>query len=169
MKSIDKVKEKGARIAAHKLECNPEDLEFANGSWNVKGTEKSVGFGDVALTAYVPHDYPVNEEPGLDFASFYDPTNFVYPFGAHICVVEIDKDTGEVKIVRYIAVDDAGNIINPMIVEGQVHGGLAHGIGLGPIYGTGDCSTMSQDNVYDRHFYDGLIAYQTAWDNMPYL
>ena len=129
MKSIDKVKEKGARIAAHKLECNPEDLEFANGSWNVKGTEKSVGFGEVALTAYVPHDYPVNEEPGLDFASFYDPTNFVYPFGAHICVVEIDKDTGEVKIVRYIAVDDAGNIINPMIVEGQVHGGIAHGIG----------------------------------------
>ena len=129
MKSVDKVKEKGARIAAHKLECNPEDLEFANGSWNVKGTDKSVGFGDVALTAYVPHDYPENEEPGLDFASFYDPTNFVYPFGAHICVVEIDKDTGEVKIVRYIAVDDAGNIINPMIVEGQVHGGIAHGIG----------------------------------------
>ena len=129
MKSVDKVKEKGARIAAHKLECTPEDLEFANGSWNVKGTEKSVGFGDVALTAYVPHDYPENEEPGLDFASFYDPTNFVYPFGAHICVVEIDKDTGEVKIVRYIAVDDAGNIINPMIVEGQVHGGIAHGIG----------------------------------------
>jgi len=129
MKSVDKVKEKGARIAAHKLECSPEDLEFANGSWNVKGTEKSVGFGEVALTAYVPHDYPENEEPGLDFASFYDPTNFVYPFGAHICVVEVDKDTGEVKIVRYIAVDDAGNIINPMIVEGQVHGGVAHGIG----------------------------------------
>jgi len=129
MKSVDKVKEKGARIAAHKLECSPEDLEFANGSWNVKGTEKSVGFGDVALTAYVPHDYPENEEPGLDFASFYDPVNFVYPFGAHICVVVVDKETGEVKIVRYIAVDDAGNIINPMIVEGQVHGGVAHGIG----------------------------------------
>ncbi len=129
MKSVDKVKEKGARIAAHKLECSPEDLEFANGSWNVKGTEKSVGFGDVALTAYVPHDYPENEEPGLDFTSFYDPVNFVYPFGAHICVVEVDKETGEVKIVRYIAVDDAGNIINPMIVEGQVHGGVAHGIG----------------------------------------
>ena len=129
MKSVDKVKEKGARIAAHKLECSPKDLEFANGSWNVKGTEKSVGFGEVALTAYVPHDYPENEEPGLDFASFYDPANFVYPFGAHICVVEVDKDTGEVKIVRYITVDDAGNIINPMIVEGQVHGGVAHGIG----------------------------------------
>lgn len=129
MKSVDKVKEKGARIAAHKLECSPDDLEFANGSWNVKGTDKSVGFGDVALTAYVPHNYPENEEPGLDFASFYDPVNFVYPFGAHICVVEVDKETGEVKVVRYITVDDAGNIINPMIVEGQVHGGVAHGIG----------------------------------------
>ena len=129
MKSVDKVKEKGARIAAHKLECTPEDLEFVSGSWTVKGTDKSVGFGDVCLTAYVPHDYPENEEPGLDFSSFYDPANFVYPFGAHICVVEIDKDTGEVKIIRYIAVDDAGNIINPMIVEGQIHGGLAHGIG----------------------------------------
>ena len=129
MKSVEKVKEKGARIAAHKLECTPEDLEFVSGSWTVKGTDKSVGFGDVCLTAYVPHDYPENEEPGLDFSSFYDPANFVYPFGAHICVVEIDKDTGEVKIIRYIAVDDAGNIINPMIVEGQVHGGVAHGIG----------------------------------------
>ena len=129
MKSVDKVKEKGARIAAHKLECTPEDLEFVSGSWTVKGTDKSVGFGDVCLTAYVPHDYPENEEPGLDFSSFYDPANFVYPFGAHICVVEIDKETGEVKIIRYIAVDDAGNIINPMIVEGQVHGGVAHGIG----------------------------------------
>ena len=129
MKSVDKVKEKGARIAAHKLECSPDDLEFANGSWTVKGTDKSVGFGDVALTAYVPHNYPENEEPGLDFASFYDPANFVYPFGAHICVVEVDKETGEVKVVRYITVDDAGNIINPMIVEGQVHGGVAHGIG----------------------------------------
>jgi carbon-monoxide dehydrogenase large subunit len=129
MKSVDKVKEKGARIAAHKLECSPDDLEFANGSWTVKGTDKSVGFGDVALTAYVPHSYPENEEPGLDFASFYDPANFVFPFGAHICVVEVDKETGQVKIVRYVTVDDAGNIINPMIVDGQVHGGVAHGIG----------------------------------------
>ena len=130
MKSVDKVKEKVARIAASQLECSPDDLEFANGSWTVKGTDKSVGFGEVALKAYVPHNpYPENEEPGLDFASFYDPANFVYPFGAHICVVEVDKDTGEVKVTRYITVDDAGNIINPMIVEGQVHGGVAHGIG----------------------------------------
>ncbi len=129
MRSVDKVLEKGARIAAHKLECSPEDLEFANGSWTVKGTDKSVGFGDVALTAYVPHDYPDGEEPGLDFASFYDPVNFVYPFGAHICVVEVDKETGEVDIVKYVAVDDCGNIINPMIVEGQIHGGIAQGVG----------------------------------------
>ncbi len=111
------------------MECTPEDLEFENGSWTVKGTEKSVGFGDVSLTAYVPHDYPENEEPGLDFTSFYDPANFVFPFGAHICVVEVDKDTGEVKVVKYFAVDDCGNVINPMIVDGQIHGGLAHGIG----------------------------------------
>jgi len=129
MKSVDKIKEKGARIAAHKLECSPDDLEFADGSWTVKGTDKSVGFGDVALTAYVPHDYPEGEEPGLDFASFYDPANFTYPFGAHICVVEVDKDTGEVKVVKYVAVDDVGNVINPMIVDGQVHGGVAQGIG----------------------------------------
>ncbi len=129
MKSVDQIKEKGARIAAHKLECSPDDLEFADGSWTVKGTDKSVGFGDVALTAYVPHDYPEGEEPGLDFASFYDPVNFTYPFGAHICVVEVDKDTGEVKVVKYVAVDDVGNVINPMIVDGQVHGGVAQGIG----------------------------------------
>ncbi len=129
MKSVDKVKEKGARIAAHKLECSPDDLEFANGAWTVKGTDKSVGFGDVALTAYVPHDYPADEEPGLDFASFYDPANFVYPFGTHICVVEVDKDTGEVDVTKYVAVDDCGNVINPMIVDGQVHGGVAQGIG----------------------------------------
>ena len=129
MKSVEKIKDKGARIAAHKLECSPDDLEFANGSWTVKGTDKSVGFGDVALTAYVPHDYPEGEEPGLDFASFYDPANFVYPFGTHICVVEVDKDTGQVNIVKYVAVDDCGNIINPMIVEGQVHGGIGQGVG----------------------------------------
>ena len=105
---------------------NPNVLWLGTGENN---SQRSVGFGDVALTAYVPHDYPDGEEPGLDFASFYDPANFVYPFGAHICVVEVDKDTGEVDIVKYVAVDDCGNIINPMIVEGQIHGGIAQGIG----------------------------------------
>ncbi len=129
VKSIDKILEKGAKIAAHKLEASAEDLEFAEGKWTVKGTDKSIGFGDVALTAYVPHDYPEGLEPGLDFSSFYDPANFTYPFGAHIAVVEVDAETGAVKLKRFIAVDDVGNVINPMIVDGQIHGGLAQGIG----------------------------------------
>ncbi len=129
IKSIEKVIEKGTKIAAHKLEAAEADIEFADGKWSVKGTDKSVGFGDVSLTAYVPHDYPEGLEPGLDFSSFYDPANFTYPFGAHIAVVEIDKETGKVTLKRYLAVDDVGNVINPMIVDGQVHGGVAQGIG----------------------------------------
>lgn len=129
VKSIEKVMEKGAKIAAHLLEASVEDLEYAEGKWTVKGTDKSVGFGDVSLTAYVPHNYPEGLEPGLDFSSFYDPANFTYPFGCHIAIVEIDKETGTVKIKRFIAVDDVGNVINPMIVDGQIHGGLAQGIG----------------------------------------
>jgi carbon-monoxide dehydrogenase large subunit len=129
VKSIDKVLEKGAKIAAHMLEANPDDLDFAEGKWTVKGTDKSVAFGDVSLTAYVPHNYPEGLEPGMDFSSFYDPANFTYPFGAHVAIVEIDKETGKVELKRFIAVDDVGNVINPMIVDGQIHGGLAQGIG----------------------------------------
>ncbi|MEL6254717.1 MAG: xanthine dehydrogenase family protein molybdopterin-binding subunit [Bacteroidota bacterium] len=129
VKSIDKVLEKGAKIAAHLLEANPDDLEYAGGAWTVKGTDKSVGFGDVALTAYVPHNYPADLEPGLDFSSFYDPANFTYPFGAHIAIVEIDPDTGKVDLKRFVACDDVGNVINPMIVDGQIHGGVAQGVG----------------------------------------
>ena len=129
VKSLDKVLEKGAKIAAHKLESSVEDLEYAGGKWTVKGTDKSIGFGDIALTAYVPHDYPQGLEPGLDFSSFYDPANFTYPFGCHVAIVEVDGDTGKVSLKRFIAVDDVGNVINPMIVEGQIHGGLAQGIG----------------------------------------
>ena len=129
VRSLDKVLEKGAKIAAHKLEAAVEDLEYANGRWTVKGSDKSIGFGDVALTAYVPHDYPQGVEPGLDFSSFYDPANFTYPYGTHIAIVEVDADTGKVALKRFIAVDDVGNVINPMIVEGQIHGGLAQGIG----------------------------------------
>ncbi len=129
VKSMDKVMEKGTKIAAHLLEANEADLDFADGKWTVKGTDKSVGFGDVSLTAYVPHNYPEGLEPGLDFSSFYDPANFTYPFGCHIAIVEIEKDTGKVTLQRFIAVDDVGNVINPMIVDGQIHGGLAQGIG----------------------------------------
>ncbi len=129
VKSIEKVLDKGAKVAAHLLEASVDDLDYAEGKWTVKGTDKSVSFGDVSLTAYVPHNYPEGLEPGLDFSSFYDPANFTYPFGAHIAIVEIDKETGATKLLRFIAVDDVGNVINPMIVDGQIHGGLAQGIG----------------------------------------
>lgn len=129
MKSLDKIIEKGAKIAAHKLEAAEADLEFAEGKWTVKGTDKSIAFADVSLTAYVPHDYPEGLEPGLDFSSFYDPANFTYSFGAHIAIVEIDKDTGKVTLKRFIACDDVGNVINPMVVDGQIHGGVAQGVG----------------------------------------
>src|SRR5499425_895248 len=128
--SVNKIKEKGKKIAAHLLEASPNDIEFTNGQFQVKGAPgKAVPFGAVALTAYVPHNYPEGLEPGLEETSFYDPSNFCFPFGAHACVVEVDADTGHVKIVRYLAVDDVGNVINPMIVDGMVHGGIAQGAG----------------------------------------
>ncbi|HET7874343.1 MAG TPA: molybdopterin cofactor-binding domain-containing protein [Methylomirabilota bacterium] len=127
--SLNKVKEKGKRIAAHLLEASPKDMEFANGQFFVKGSpEKAVPFGQVALVAYVPHNYPEGLEPGLEETSFYDPANFCFPFGAHACVVDVDPDTGHVRILRYLAVDDVGNVINPMIVDGMVHGGVAQGV-----------------------------------------
>ena len=129
LKCVDKVIEKGKQIAAHKLEASAGDIEFNYGKFTVKGTDKSVSFGDIALTAYVPHSYPADLEPGLDFSSFYDPANFTYPFGCHIAVVEVDKQTGKPSLKRFIAVDDVGNIINPMIVDGQIHGGVMQGIG----------------------------------------
>ncbi|TAL49293.1 MAG: xanthine dehydrogenase family protein molybdopterin-binding subunit [Chitinophagaceae bacterium] len=129
VKSIEKIIEKGKKIAAHLLEASADDMDFADGKFTVKGTDKSIPFANVALTAYVPHHYPKDLEPGLDFSSFYDPANFTYPFGCHIAVVEVDKETGEVKLKRFIAVDDVGNIVNPMIVEGQIHGGVAQGVG----------------------------------------
>ena len=129
VKALDKVKDKAHKIAAHKLEAAEEDLEFEDGAFHVKGTDRSVGFGDIALTAYIPHDYPEDLEPGLEDNAFYDPKNFTFPFGTHICAVEIDSETGEVEILRYVAIDDVGNVINPMIVDGQVHGGIAQGVG----------------------------------------
>ena len=129
VKSLEKIKEKGAKIAAHLLEASAEDLDFADGKWTVKGTDKSAAFGDVSLTAYVPHNYPEGLEPGLDETSFYDPANFTYPFGAYMAVVEVDPDTGKVDLKRFIACDDVGNVVNPMIVDGQIHGGVAQGIG----------------------------------------
>jgi carbon-monoxide dehydrogenase large subunit len=129
VKSMDKIKEKGAKIAAHLMEASEEDLEFVEGSWTVKGTDKSISLAEVSLAAYIPHNFPEGMEPGLEFTSFYDPANFTFPFGAHIAVVEVDTETGTIKIKRYLAIDDVGNIVNPMIVEGQLHGGITHGIG----------------------------------------
>src|SRR5258706_14510245 len=127
--SLDKIKEKGKKIAAHLLEANPKDMEYVGGQFVVKGSpQKAIPFGQDALTAYVPHNYPEGVEPGLEETSFYDPSNFCFPFGAHACVVEVDPDTGHVKILRYLAVDDVGNVINPMIVDGMVHGGIAQGV-----------------------------------------
>lgn len=130
VKALDKITTKAKRIAAHLMEANVADVEFKDGVFTVAGTDKSIPFGQVALTAYVPHNYPITElEPGLEETAFYDPLNFTYPGGCHICEVEIDPETGVTQVVNFTAVDDIGRVINPMIVEGQVHGGLAQGIG----------------------------------------
>ncbi|HEX3538508.1 MAG TPA: xanthine dehydrogenase family protein molybdopterin-binding subunit [Stellaceae bacterium] len=130
VKAMDKIIAKGRKIAAHLLEASEADIEFKDGKFSVAGTDRSKSFGEIALTAYVPHNFPHEElEPGLDETAFYDPKNFTYPSGAHIAEIEIDPDTGRVEIVNFTASDDFGRIINPMIVAGQVHGGLAQGIG----------------------------------------
>jgi len=130
VKALDKVIAKGKKIAAHLLEAAEADIEFKDGKFTVAGTDRSKAFAEVSLAAYVPHNYPLDKlEPGLDETAFYDPTNFTYPAGTHICEVEIDPETGVVKVVNFTASDDFGNIINPMIVAGQVHGGVTQGIG----------------------------------------
>jgi carbon-monoxide dehydrogenase large subunit len=130
VKALDKVIAKGRKIAAHLLEAGEGDIEFANGEFKVAGTDRRKTFAEVALTAYVPHNYPLDKlEPGLNENAFYDPTNFTFPAGSYVCEVEVDPETGAVRIDRFAASDDFGNVINPMIVEGQVHGGVAHGIG----------------------------------------
>lgn len=128
--ALEKIRTKAKKIAAHLLEASDEDIEFRDGQLTVAGTDRSVAFGDVAMAAYVPHNYPLESlEPGLEETAFYDPKNFTFPSGCHICEVEIDPETGVVDIVRFTAADDFGRVINPMIVEGQVHGGVIQGIG----------------------------------------
>jgi carbon-monoxide dehydrogenase large subunit len=130
LKAVDKVVDKGKKIAAHLLEAAEADVEFSGGNFRVAGTDRSVPFAQVAFAAYVPHNYPIETlEPGLDETAFYDPTNFTYPAGAYIAEIEIDPDSGAVELTRFTGADDFGRIINPMIVEGQVHGALAQGIG----------------------------------------
>jgi aerobic carbon-monoxide dehydrogenase large subunit len=149
VKAMDKVIAKGRKIAAHLLEASEADIEFKDGKFSVAGTDRSTTLGEVALTAYVPHNYPIDElEPGLDETAFYDPKNFTFPSGAHIAEIEIDPETGHVMVANFTASDDFGRILNPMIVEGQVHGGLAQGIGQalleGAVYdGNGQLVTAS--------------------------
>ncbi|WP_254532948.1 xanthine dehydrogenase family protein molybdopterin-binding subunit [Natrinema gelatinilyticum] len=128
--SAQKVVEKARTIAAHQLEADEADIEFEDGEFQVKGApQRSIRIQDVAMQAYLGHDIPDEMEPGLEATSYYDPENFTFPFGTHVAVVEVDPDTGEVEIQQYVAVDDCGEQINPMIVEGQIHGGIAQGIG----------------------------------------
>ena len=129
-KALDKIEAKARKVAAAVMEAAADDVEFKNGTFTVKGTDKKMAFGEVALAAYVAHKFNSSEiEPGLKEGAFHDPSNFVFPAGVHICEVEVDADTGVTEVVNYVAVDDFGTIINPMIVEGQVHGGIAQGIG----------------------------------------
>lgn len=128
--AADRVLEKAKIIAAHELEVAPGELDFEGGRFFVKGApERKRTFQEIAWSATSAWNLPQGVEPGLEGHSFFDPPNFVYPFGAHICVVEVDPETGVVELKKYVCVDDVGRIINPMIVEGQVHGGLAQGIG----------------------------------------
>ncbi|MCZ6870243.1 MAG: xanthine dehydrogenase family protein molybdopterin-binding subunit [Gammaproteobacteria bacterium] len=129
VEASNKVIAKGKRIAAHMLEASEEDMDFENGVFSVRDSNRQLSFGEVAFMAYVPSNYPSDLEPGLSEKAFYDPKNFTFPAGSHICEVEIDPDTGVVEVVNFTAVDDFGIVINPMIVEGQVHGGVSFGIG----------------------------------------
>jgi aerobic carbon-monoxide dehydrogenase large subunit len=130
VKAVDKIIAKGKKIAAHMLEAAEGDIEFADGKFSVAGTDKAKTFGEIAFSAYVPHNYPLETlEPGLEETAFYDPANFTYPAGAYACEVEVDAETGQVEVCSFTCADDFGNVMNPMIVAGQVHGGVGQGIG----------------------------------------
>ena len=130
VKALDKVEAKAKKVAAFMMEAAEGDIEFKDGKFTVAGTDKSAAWGDVALNAYIAHKFTGAElEPGLKEGAFYDPTNFTFPAGCHICEVEVDTETGKTDIVNWTAVDDFGTVVNPMIVEGQVHGGIAQGVG----------------------------------------
>ena len=156
VKALDKIEAKAKKVAAHMLEAAEGDIEFKDGKFTVAGTDKSAAWGDVCLNAYIAHKFSGQElEPGLKETSFYDPTNFTFPAGCHICEVEVDRDTGKTAIVSWTAVDDFGTVINPMIVEGQVHGGIAQGVGQALLEGV----------VYDR---DGQLVSASFMDyTMP--
>ncbi|HKH95323.1 MAG TPA: molybdopterin cofactor-binding domain-containing protein, partial [Beijerinckiaceae bacterium] len=155
-KAIDKVIAKGKKVAGYVLEAAEGDIEFKDGKFSVAGTDRSLGFGEVALQAYIAHKFSGQDlEPGLKEGAFYDPTNFTFPAGVHICEVEIDPETGIVAIAKWTAVDDFGIVINPMIVEGQVHGGVAQGVG----------QALHEGALYDK---DGQLVTASFMDyGMP--
>jgi carbon-monoxide dehydrogenase large subunit len=164
--AVQKIKEKGKKIAAHLLEANEADIEYQDGKFAVRGSPgRSKGFGEVALMAYLAHNLPKGLEPGLEATSFWDPANFVFPFGTHIAVVEVDERTGKVKLLRYVAVDDVGRVINPMIVDGMVHGGIAHGVAQAlHEYAAYDASGQLQSGSmmdYALPKADDLVSYET--------
>ncbi|MDV7240762.1 MULTISPECIES: xanthine dehydrogenase family protein molybdopterin-binding subunit [Rhodococcus] len=140
VKAAEKVIAKARPIAAHLMECAEDDLEFTEGRFRVKGTEKAVGIADVALAVFAAHDLPDGVEPNLDSEATYDPENFSFPHGTHLCAVEVDTETGKVGIRSYVCVDDIGHVVNPLIVEGQVHGGLVQGI----------AQALYEEAVYDE-------------------
>jgi len=128
-KSVQKIKDKARKIAAHLLEANEDDVVYEDGKAFVRGApDQGKSLAEISLAAYLAHNYPADLEPGLEATTFYDPSNFTWPFGTHICTVEVDKETGRVTILKYLAVDDCGNVINPLLKDGQVHGGIAQGI-----------------------------------------
>ncbi len=128
LNAADKVIERAKPIAAHLLEASADDLEFAGGRWSVKGTDKGLSLGELALASFAAHNLPDGTEPGLDADATFDPVSFSFPHGTHLCAVEVDTETGAVKMRKYVAVDDIGNVVNPLIAEGQLHGGLLQGI-----------------------------------------
>jgi carbon-monoxide dehydrogenase large subunit len=153
VRAARKVQDKAKRICAALLEASPDDIELTDGKYQVKGSpDKSMTMAEISGAAHIPpNELPADIEPGLEESSFYDPENFVFPFGAHACVVDVDAETGKVKVVRYVAVDDCGRAINPMLIEGQIHGGIAHAIG----------QALYEQVVYDE---DGQLVTGTFVD-----
>ncbi|MFC3726802.1 xanthine dehydrogenase family protein molybdopterin-binding subunit [Neoaquamicrobium sediminum] len=172
VKALDKVEAKAKKIAAHLMEADEGDIVIENGELKVAGTDKSVPWFQLALAAYTAHNLPDGMEPGLKEGAFYDPTNFTFPAGCYICEVEVDPDTGETEIVQFVAADDFGNIINPMIVEGQVHGGIAQGIGQALLEGahydpaSGQLLTASYMD-YTMPRADDLPSFKVSTSNTP--
>ncbi|CAH2405364.1 xanthine dehydrogenase family protein molybdopterin-binding subunit [Mesorhizobium escarrei] len=170
-KALDKVEAKAKKIAAHLLEADEGDIVIENGALKVAGTDRQVPWFQMALAAYTAHNLPSGMEPGLKETSFYDPSNFTFPAGCYVCEVEIDPDTGVTEIVQFVAADDFGNIINPMIVEGQVHGGIAQGIGQALLEGTrydasGQLLTASYMD-YTMPRADDLPSFKVSTSNTP--